>query len=155
MSSFADGVLWQPLMNFCLAQQYSLSSSMLLVGLVCGVFFFSGLRLGRKLLQYLPHSNASYSDMLIEDVASSLDVSGSVAMFVHTDPTFSESPFHGTFALDHKTTPAVAMTRAGMSTATGFMMMRTLRSFIWFSLDASLSYVYGHTRKSDVSGVDS
>ena len=92
-ATFLSGFVWQPICNVLETQPFLVAATG--VGVGCGSAFFTGLRLGRRLLPF-PAVDYATNTNLRDDASLSVAIGGATGTFVGVVVDFADNPFLGT-----------------------------------------------------------
>jgi hypothetical protein len=126
-AAFCSGTLWQPSVNLFSGLGFHFPVVFLCVGAICGVAFFVGLRLGRRVFQTIGIAAANAHN-LREDAGLSVAIGGAAAMFVGTDVTIPKNALDGVFGVFPEMGALEGCIRAGSSTAVGFALLHSIQN---------------------------
>mmetsp|Transcript_26684 Transcript_26684/g.55881 ORF Transcript_26684/g.55881 Transcript_26684/m.55881 type:complete len:328 (-) Transcript_26684:181-1164(-) len=132
-AAFCSGSVWQMNVNALQAANWSFDSTMIATTGVCGLAFFSGLRLSRLAYGHMLEGveSPTYAN-LKADAALSVAVGGAAGCFVGTDVTYGAAnwlrPIVGVEEFHAATTASVL---AGSSTFIGFGAVQTVENFVY------------------------
>merc|ERR1719230_1488003 len=127
-----SGGLWQPFVNAMQASE-KLPFEAVVGGtaVLCGGAFFTGLRLGRAVMPWMPgNDNTNFAG----DAHLSMAIGGASSFFVGTDVAYLGGD--GNFlrplvGVEDADSDIVGIVKAGTSTAMGFSVFQTIQNFVY------------------------
>lgn len=123
-----SGTIWQPSVNL-LSNHGFLTTAIGTVG-ICGLTFFSGLRLSRTVWSNLPGVTLDKNspETLRNDALLSVSVAGAAGLFVATDVSLANNMLAPYFGITSQMSDLSGIGTAGLSTAVGFAGVQTLQN---------------------------
>jgi len=131
-AAVCSGTLWQPLVNALQAgDKLPFEAIFGGVWIGCGLAFFTGLRVGRVIMPWMP---AADNSNFATDAGLSMAVGGGTAFFVGTDVAYLNGdgnflrPLVGVEDVDPN---LIGVCKAGMSTGLGFVAAQSVQNVVY------------------------
>ena len=123
-----SGTIWQPSVN--LFQTHGFTTAAIGTFGICGLTFFSGLRLSRAIWDRVPGVSLERNNEtnLRNDALLSVSVAGAAGLFVATDVSLANNYLAAYFGITDGMSNLAGIGTAGMSTAVGFTGVQTLQN---------------------------
>ena len=123
-----SGTVWQPSVN--LFQTHGFTTAAIGTVGICGLTFFSGLRLSRAIWDKVPGVSLERNNAtnLRNDALLSVSVAGAAGLFVATDVSLANNYLAAYFGITDGMSNLAGIGTAGMSTAVGFTGVPTLQN---------------------------
>jgi len=134
-AAFFSGFAWQPIVNALQSTNTPFLNVALGTWGVCGLAFFTGLRLFRIIYSPVMRIEANNSKNLVNDATLSLSIGGASGAFVGTDIVYQNGvgneilgPLVGVLPTD---SVLIGCTKAGSATAIGFTGAQIFQNVTW------------------------
>lgn len=123
-----SGTVWQPSVN--LLSQHGFSTAAIGTFGICGLTFFSGLKLSRSFWGLFPGITLEGNNRanLRNDALLSVSVAGAAGLFVATDVSLANNFLAAYFGVTDQMSNLAGIGTAGMSTAVGFTAIQTVQN---------------------------
>ena len=116
-----SGTIWQPTVNALSNYDFIVASSGTFM--ICGLTFYTGLRLSRSLYGNLLPDGNKRNDLLL-----SVSVAGAAGMFVATDVSLANNFMMPYLGITDSMSDLHGVGLAGLSTATGFVFIQNFQN---------------------------